>query len=193
VCPLPRRQYVRHRLALPDWGSRPTSTYFKAVNLVAQKLARLMIESSNCLFSQHLPGNTNGVSDLLSYEGSARSNEKDAAEHPLALDCPPGADLTQRFHTFLPQLIPEDFAISLLPSEIASFTTLATPSDSRIVLDAVQEGSHKTRDQTWRRWSCFCDEMGVIDPLLVDLSSDKQELILRVFLVCLLVSDLTVA
>jgi hypothetical protein len=57
-------------------GVDPTSLYFEAVNLVARKLARLMIESPNCLFSQHLPGITNVVSDLLSYEGSARSNEK---------------------------------------------------------------------------------------------------------------------
>jgi hypothetical protein len=33
--------------------------------------------------------------------------------------------------------------------------------------------------------------MGVIDPVLVELSSDEQELVLRAFLVCLRVSDFT--
>jgi hypothetical protein len=35
--------------------------------------------------------------------------------------------------------------------------------------------------------------MGVIDPLLVDLSCNEQELVLRAFLVCLRVSDFTAA
>jgi hypothetical protein len=106
-------------------GIGPDSVYFDAVNLVARRLARLILGSSNCLFSQHLPGITNVVSDLLSYEGSTRSSEKASEDHPLAPDHPSDEELTERFHSFLPQLIPRDFAISPLPSEIASFATLA--------------------------------------------------------------------
>jgi hypothetical protein len=106
-------------------GVKPDSLYYDAVNLEARKLAKLMVDSSHCLFSQHLPGTSNVVSDLLSYDGSQRSHEKDSADHPLAPDGPSNDKLTHRFHSFLPQLIPSGFAISPLPTAIASFATLA--------------------------------------------------------------------
>ena len=57
------------------------------------------------------------VSDLLSYCGTNR-----ATPHPLAFDEPDDETLTQRFHSSLPHLVPQHFAISSLPPEILSFT-----------------------------------------------------------------------
>jgi hypothetical protein len=76
--------------------------------------------SSHCLASQHIKGDENVVSDLLSFAGNVRGYD-----HPLALDFPSDATLTQRFHDHLPQLIPQNFVISLLTSEISSFVTRA--------------------------------------------------------------------
>ena len=105
-----------HRSSRPP----PTSPYYATVQLLARKLCRLVTESPHCLASQHLPGPSNVVADLLSFSGSCRE-----APHPLAPDDPSDAVLTDRFHRFLPQLIPRTFAISPLPSEILSFATLA--------------------------------------------------------------------
>jgi hypothetical protein len=95
---------------------RPDSLYYKPVQLIARQLARLVIASTHCLASQHIKGDQNTVSDLLSFAGTARGYP-----HPLAPDLPTDHVLTQRFHTHLPQLIPKDFAISALPTEISSF------------------------------------------------------------------------
>jgi hypothetical protein len=99
---------------------KPQSVYYTAVQLIARKLATLVLESSHCLASQHLKGSKNTVSDLLSYTGATRE-----APHPLAPDNPSDAELTHRFHRYLPQLIPQHFEISPLPSEILSFFILA--------------------------------------------------------------------
>ena len=45
------------------------SPHHKAVQMTAQKLARLVTGSSHCLASQHLKGDKNAVSDLLSFAG----------------------------------------------------------------------------------------------------------------------------
>jgi hypothetical protein len=95
---------------------KPGSLYYKPVQMIARKLARLIIGGSHCLASQHIKGEQNTVSDLLSFAGTARGYS-----HPLAPDFPTDSVLTQRFHSHLPQLIPEDFNISPLPSEISSF------------------------------------------------------------------------
>ena len=92
------------------------SVYFKVVNMIANKLARIIIDSPHCLASQHFPGQLNTVSDYLSFEGETRGKK-----HPLAWDCPPDDVLTQRFHSYLPQLIPENFDIVPLPAEISSW------------------------------------------------------------------------
>jgi hypothetical protein len=95
---------------------KPGSLYYKPVQLIARQLARLIIDSSHCLASQHIKGDQNTVSDLLSFAGTARGYP-----HPLAHDFPSDSLLTQRFHAHIPQLIPKDFDISPLPSEISSF------------------------------------------------------------------------
>ena len=102
-------------------GKLPTnSLYFEAVQFVARRLATLILESSHCLASQHLQGEFNVVPDLLSFAGCQRGDP-----HPLASDFPSDDVLTQRFHTYAPQLIPPAFAISPLPSEISSFVLQA--------------------------------------------------------------------
>jgi hypothetical protein len=95
--------------------------YYEAVQLIACKLAELVVtDSTHILTSQHLKGEKNIVADLLSYTGSTREEL-----HPIAPDKPSDSKLTQRFHSFLPQLIPRDFAILLLPAKILSFFTRA--------------------------------------------------------------------
>jgi hypothetical protein len=74
---------------------------------------------SHCLASQHLKGSLNVIADLLSYCGSSR-----ATPHPLAADSPDGRTLTRRFHSSLPQLIPQNFEISPVPADIFSFAVL---------------------------------------------------------------------
>jgi hypothetical protein len=96
-----------------------TSFYYEAVQMIARKIARLIIGSSHSLASQHLKGELNVVADLLSYSGTSREKP-----HPLAADNPDNAELTRRFHSSLPQLIPESFEICQLPAEILSFATL---------------------------------------------------------------------
>jgi hypothetical protein len=97
-----------------------SSFYYEAVQLVARKLAELITDSSHILASQHLKGQKNVVADLLSYVGSSREEPS-----PIAPDNPSDAELTRRFHSLLPQLIPQSFAILPLPDEILSFATLA--------------------------------------------------------------------
>ena len=90
---------------------------------MARKLAELITDSSHILASQHLKGQKNVVADLLSYVGSSREEPS-----PIAPDNPSDAELTRRFHSLLPQLIPQSFTILPLPDEILSFATLALVS-----------------------------------------------------------------
>jgi hypothetical protein len=101
-------------------GKMPTdSLTFKAVQVVARKVARLILGSGHCLASQHLKGELNIVSDLLSFEGESRGKP-----HPLAYDFPNDELLTTRFHEHLPTQIPQAFCISRLPNAILSWITL---------------------------------------------------------------------
>jgi hypothetical protein len=101
-------------------GKMPTdSLSFKAVQVVARKVARLILGSEHCLASQHIKGELNVVSDLLSFEGGPRDKP-----HPLAFDEPDDELLTARFHQYLSTQIPHDFRVSRLPKEILSWITL---------------------------------------------------------------------
>ena len=60
------------------------------------------------------------VTDWLSFTHQLR----DGKPNPLAADDPDDATLTNRFHRFVPQLIPQSFNICPLPTEILSFVTL---------------------------------------------------------------------
>jgi hypothetical protein len=119
---------------------QPASPYYKAVQMIARQLARLIIDSTHCLASQHIPGDHNTVSDLLSFAGVARGYP-----HPLAPDCPTDAELTQRFHSHVPQLIPKDFEISPLPSAISSFLIQALQT---LESSLIQSKRRPTRKRT---------------------------------------------
>jgi hypothetical protein len=96
------------------------SLYYEALQLGARQMATLVINSDHCLASQHTKGEANLVADLLSWSGCVRGTP-----HPLAEDDPSDIDLTLRFHSHLPQLIPKAFKISPLPNEVLSWVTLA--------------------------------------------------------------------
>ena len=101
---------------------------FQVVQLMARKVATLVLESHNCLCAQHLPGVHNTVSDWLSYSTQARDGKK----NPLAWDDPDDSILSDRFHSSIPQLMPVGFKICPLPAEILSFVghTLRTAKSS---------------------------------------------------------------
>jgi hypothetical protein len=91
------------------------------MQMIAQKMAHLVIDSTPCLLSQPThPGEQNTVSNLLSFVGDICGYA-----HPLAHNFPSDSVLTNRFYLYIPQLIPEGFNISPLPSKISSFVTQA--------------------------------------------------------------------
>ena len=116
------------------------SPYYATVQLIARKLARLVTGSSHCLASQHIKGNKNTVSDLLSFAGDTRGEP-----HPLAQDFPSDKILTERFHSYLPQLIPAGFDISPLPNEISCFVIQALQT---LESSLTQSKSQPTRRKT---------------------------------------------
>jgi len=101
-------------------GVKKATHYDQPVNFVARKLAIVVTESNHSLASQHCLGDNNVVSDLLSFQGTDRLSERTGKSHPLAPDSPSNAELTRRFHKFLPQLIPPGFDVLPLPDDIAA-------------------------------------------------------------------------
>ena len=116
------------------------SPYYKAVQTIARKLASLVTSTSHCLASQHIKGDKNTVSDLLSFAGNTRGEP-----HPLAPDYPSDHVLTTRFHSCLPQLVPAGFSISPLPSEISCFVILVLQT---LESSLTQNKSPPTRTKT---------------------------------------------
>ena len=87
--------------------------------IVARHVALLVLNAGCCLASQHIQGDLNIIADLLSFSGDiTRAGGK---RHPIAFDDPPNDVLTQRFHLYYKEQIPETFRISQLPSEILSW------------------------------------------------------------------------
>jgi hypothetical protein len=87
--------------------------------VVARQVALLVLNAGCCLASQHIRGDLNVIADLLSFSGGiTRAGGK---RHPIAFDDPPNNILTQRFHLYYMEQIPENFKISQLPSEILSW------------------------------------------------------------------------
>ena len=126
-----------------------TSTYFFAAQKIAKKIAEVTMEHEVCLCTQHLKGVHNDVADLLSFEGSHRGYP-----HPLALDLPNDAELTQRFHSYLPQLIPHNFEISDLPPDVLSWATLVLRTYELSLIRA-KSSLTKSDDRSWRRWQAL--------------------------------------
>ena len=97
----------------------PTWEAHTAHLTVARKIATLLMEFKCCLASQHIKGELNLVTDLLSFSGSAGRGKK----HPLASDDPANDELTARFLSAIPSQVPENFAISQLPDDVLSWVT----------------------------------------------------------------------
>ena len=120
---------------------RGNSSYTVAVTIMARKLARILMDADHCLFGQHLPGSLNTVADQLSFTSQTREGK----QNMLAHDSPCNAELTDRFHAIMPQLIPEHFVISQLPDEILSFVVLVLRTmESSMIPSAKQHSSAKT-------------------------------------------------
>jgi hypothetical protein len=96
------------------------SSYTVAVTIMAREMARILMKADHCLFGQHIPGSLNTVADQLSFTFQTREGKINL----LAQDSPCNAELTDRFHTLMPQLIPKPFVISQLLDEIISFVVL---------------------------------------------------------------------
>lgn len=96
--------------------------YYEPVNFIACKVATLVSGSGNFLESQHILGDKNEAANYLMFEGDECVDlEGRVKQNPIAYDCPSNDELSHRFHSVFPQLIPENFRISHLPSEILSF------------------------------------------------------------------------
>jgi hypothetical protein len=99
----------------------PYFPYFRPVQLIARKIAELLLDSPQSLCAQHIKGAHNHVPDWRSFTTQTR----DGKTNPVAFDDPSDhTRLTQRFHFYSPQLIPKNFGISPLPSEVLSFAAL---------------------------------------------------------------------
>jgi hypothetical protein len=134
-------------------------------------LAMMVTDSEHCLASQHIKGETNLVANLLSWSCDARG-----APHPLALDDPSNKELTLRFHSHLPQLIPKSLDVSATQRRF--ILDHAGFANRRIVLDSKQEAGHKIDDQVWRRWKSYCALAGIADdPFLVALKYESKRLL----------------
>jgi hypothetical protein len=103
-------------------------------------LAQIITNSAHCLASQHIPGDHNTVSGLLSFAGDVHGYQ-----HPLAPDFPTNAILTQRFHSHKPQLIPKGFQISPLPNKGCRFLMQALQT---IKSSWIQSKRKSTRKRT---------------------------------------------
>jgi hypothetical protein len=126
----------------------PGLPYYKPVQMIAHKLARIIIASSHCLASQHMRGEQNTVSNLLSYSGDIQGYA-----HPLAPNFPSDSILTKHFHLYIPQLIPEGFDISPLLSKISSFVIQALQT---IKLSWTQSRKKPTNSGTKSGAGGFC-------------------------------------
>jgi hypothetical protein len=91
--------------------------YYLPVPLISRKVALLISKSQQGLCSQHLKGESNNVPDWLSFTDQTQ----DGKQNPVTFDNPADDLLTHRFHSSVPQLIPQHFKISPLPDKILSF------------------------------------------------------------------------
>lgn len=96
----------------------PNNKYYKDVNMSARKVAILVTESGHSLTTQHYPGQHNIIADYLSYEQNNCAGERNGELHPLSQESIPNTELTNRFHFFLPQLLPQNLQVLQLDSNI---------------------------------------------------------------------------
>jgi hypothetical protein len=118
-----------------------SSSYTMAVTIMARKMAVILMKADHCLFGQHLPGSINTVADQLSFTSQTREGKINMLAH----DSPCNAELTDRFHALMPQLIPRPFTISQLPDEILSFVVLVLRTmESSMTPSAKQHSNART-------------------------------------------------
>jgi hypothetical protein len=98
-----------------------TDFSYNAANFIARKAASLFSESKNFMAPQHVAGKQNHVADWLTFEGEERSEAGVSISNPIAYDRPTNCELTHRFRSLFPQLVPNSFKISPLPTEIFLF------------------------------------------------------------------------
>jgi hypothetical protein len=146
------------------------------------------MKADHCLFSQHLPGSINSVADQLTFTSQTREGKINL----LADDSPCNAELTDRCHALMPQLIPEPFVISQLPDEILSFVVLVlrtmessmTPSakqlsSARTGHGVVGSGSATQPDRSTTPQSYFRAGTRTTPPIILLLLPDSRLVPLR--------------
>ena len=95
----------------------PDCAAHKAHLIVARHIATLLIENDCCIGTQHVKGELNVVTDLLSFVGNSRGKA-----HPLAFDNPPNDVLSYRFlNSPISNQVPSNFRIEQLPEEMLSW------------------------------------------------------------------------
>jgi hypothetical protein len=119
-----------------------SSSYTMATTtIMARKMAVILMKADHCLFGQHLPGSINTVADQLSFTSQMR----EVKINMLAHDSPCNAELTDRFHTLMPQLIPGSSAISQLPDTILFLVVLVLRTmESSMTPSAKQHSNART-------------------------------------------------
>jgi hypothetical protein len=140
---------------------------FKAFQVVARKVACLIL-GYHCLASQHIKGELNAVSDLLSFKGKSRGKP-----YPLAFDSPNDKLLPlvsthnyrHRFHRTSPSLdCRKKFVLDH-----------AITANRRIICDSRGEAANEKEDRAWLRWLTFCESSGMgHDPFLTTLPNQGK-------------------
>lgn len=99
-------KHQRHLLNQQTSHLRKDNVSYPAAKFIARKIANLLAVSGNFLDTQHLAGAKNNVLDLLTFDGTNQVELHGVVHHHLAHDSPSNAELTCRFLTFFPQLVP---------------------------------------------------------------------------------------
>jgi hypothetical protein len=130
--------------------------------MVARHVAQVVTEADCCLAAQHLRGELNFVADLLSFAGSrTRAGGK---RHPIAFDDPPDDILTQRFHLYYPDQIPENFAICQLPSEVLSWVSSVLQTAALSLTAAKKEATKTTTAHGGDGWGSAKSQASALTP-----------------------------
>jgi len=150
------------------------SFYYKPALMIARKVARVVMRANVCLSTQHLRGKHNWVADWLSF------SSQDGAQNPMASDDPDNSVLTDRFHSGLPQLIPERFKISQLFREVLSWTVCILQT---LEFCLTQETKGQTRSMTETgRWRSFTNGLQLNESEVSQLPDEEREAVTKAFL-----------
>lgn len=128
--------------------SLPTnSAYFEAVTFIARKLAKLVLESDNFVFTQHVPGVRNVRADWHSFDGIGQKDKsRKLKSNPVAFDKSPNDIVTHRIVSDFSQLVPKGFKISHLPKEFICFAMQALQLLKRSLMQERKDDSKPTTE-----------------------------------------------